>query len=159
MYLVGCGGSLVTMYSTEYLLERHGAAFPAFLLTSGDFVYRRPAQLGPGSLVVAVSHTGGTAETVEAPRVAREAGATVISVSRHADCPLPGWLTPRSTTPTRTPVTDAKYVLIGHIGLALLARTGLFDHALRGASNDVLPDTLHEVKPRPRSRTTPSRCV
>jgi fructoselysine 6-phosphate deglycase len=90
VYLVGCGGSLVTMYSTEYLLERHGAAFPAFLLTSGDFVYRRPAQLGPGSLVVAVSHTGGTAETVEAARVPREAGATVISVSRHADCPLSG---------------------------------------------------------------------
>lgn len=48
----------------------------------------RAGLLGDGDVVVAVSHTGSTRETVSAARAARAAGAKVIAVTSFANSPL-----------------------------------------------------------------------
>ncbi|MGO9177868.1 MAG: SIS domain-containing protein [Candidatus Limnocylindrales bacterium] len=147
LFLVGCGGSAVAMYPTQYLFERASARVPVSLLTSGEFVWRHPASLGPGSLVIVASHTGTTAETLDAARVAREAGATIAAVTRSPESPLAGLADVPFVYGSEDTVTDAKYVLIGQLGLATLSRLGeLRDYTGATRAYDALPDALHAAR-------------
>jgi fructoselysine 6-phosphate deglycase len=147
VYLVGCGGSLVVMYPTQYLLERDIATIPTFLHTSAEFVRRRPAALGPASLVIASSHTGTTPETLDAVHLAREAGARVAVVTRLADSPLGRAAEICFAYGSRETVMDAKHVLIGQIVAALRERLDVPDDypALR-KSWEALPDALYAAR-------------
>lgn len=58
-----------------------------------DWVEAHAAQtsasvLGPGSVAIAISHSGRTAETVEYLRLARAAGAQTVAVSNFPDSPI-----------------------------------------------------------------------
>ena len=54
-----------------------------------EFVSRGPAPVGgPGSLVIAASHSANTPATVEAARLARAARASVLAASRDATSQL-----------------------------------------------------------------------
>jgi fructoselysine-6-P-deglycase FrlB-like protein len=135
------------MYPTQYLFERTSARVPVSLLTSSEFVWRHPASLGPGSLVVVASHTGATAETVQAARLARGAGATVAAVTRSLDSPLAELADVPFTYGSDDTVTDAKYVLIGQLGLALLAQSGeLVGYTGATQAYDALPDALYAAR-------------
>ena len=45
---------------SRLLLETRSAKLPTFALSANEFIYRNPAALGPGSLVVLASNTGTT---------------------------------------------------------------------------------------------------
>jgi fructoselysine 6-phosphate deglycase len=153
VFLVGVGASLVAMYPTAYLLERHSRRAPVFQLSSNEFVFRQPATMGAGSLVVVSSHTGTTAETVEAARLARRAGATVVAISRDTDSPLAEAANATFVYRSEDTITDAKLILIGQLGLAILDRSGDFtDYAGAMRTFDALPEALYATKLETESR-------
>lgn len=88
VFLTGSGGGLLTHTPVQYILERGTSRFPTFAYSANELIYRNPAALGPGSLVLIASNTGTTPEVVEVARFAKAAGATVVSYTRLADSAL-----------------------------------------------------------------------
>jgi fructoselysine-6-P-deglycase FrlB-like protein len=88
VFLIGSGGGLLTHEGVQYLLEQRASAFATFAISANEFIYRAPARLGEGSLVVLASNTGTTPEVVAAATFAKEHGATVVSVTKKPDSPL-----------------------------------------------------------------------
>ncbi|MCX4428588.1 SIS domain-containing protein [Streptomyces mirabilis] len=125
VYLVGCGGSLNAFGSTHYLLERRSARFPVFHMNSDEFVIRRPAHLGAGSLVLIASHNGTTKETLEAARVAREAGARVVAFTKDESTPLAPLGDDVFVYDSDRTIIAPKQVLILQLGYALLQEAGV----------------------------------
>jgi fructoselysine-6-P-deglycase FrlB-like protein len=80
IFLVGCGGSLFTFAPLRCLLDR--SPIPVFTFNSDELILRRPAMLGPASLVIVSSTHGATRETAAAARMAGAAGATVIGITQ-----------------------------------------------------------------------------
>jgi fructoselysine-6-P-deglycase FrlB-like protein len=83
VFLVGCGGSLFAFAPLRCQLDR--SPVPVFTFNSDELVLRRPALLGPGSLVIVSSTRGTTKETALAARAARASGATVVGITQDAD--------------------------------------------------------------------------
>ena len=75
IYLVACGGSLATLYPAKYILERETDKVSTDSYTANEFFNDPPRRLGEKCLVILNSQSGGTAETVNAARLARERGA------------------------------------------------------------------------------------
>ncbi len=145
VFLVGSGGSLASLYPAQYLLETR-APFATFIQTSGEFNVRRPARLGPESLVITASHRGQTPETVEAAQLARGAGATVVAVTRDPDSPLAGAADVAFTYGSDAVVTDAKHALLGILAAQLVLRTGgAIDYPALASAIDALPAALSEA--------------
>lgn len=90
VYAVACGGSLSGCYPLFYLLRQAAKGLQADCISANEFVYAPPKALGANSLVVCMSRTGTTPETVEAARRARQAGALVVTLSINATDPLAG---------------------------------------------------------------------
>ena len=78
LQLVGCGGSWHAALAGEFLLE-HIARLPTEVDYSSEFRYRDPL-LDAGTLVVALSQSGETADTLAAAREARCRGAPVLAI-------------------------------------------------------------------------------
>lgn len=77
--LCGCGTAYhATLSAARYMEQVLG--IPVRAETSGEFRYRK-SSVGRDSLFIAVSQSGETADTVEAARAAKAAGARVIAVS------------------------------------------------------------------------------
>jgi fructoselysine 6-phosphate deglycase len=87
VFLVGAGGSLFAMAPAQYLMDRF-ATVPTVSMNPDEFFYRAPASVGSGSLVIALSGTGNTEETIRAASWAMERGASVAVVTLKADGPL-----------------------------------------------------------------------
>lgn len=87
VFLVGAGGSLLAMAPAQYILDR-SAKVPTVSMNSDEFYYRAPASVGPGALVIVLSGTGNTKETVRAAEWASAQGASVAAVTLKADGPL-----------------------------------------------------------------------
>lgn len=86
IYFVACGGSLAALYPSKYLLDLESTAnITLGLITSNEFVHATPKRVGERSLVVTCSHQGNTPETVAATRVAKEKGATCITLTYNPD--------------------------------------------------------------------------
>ena len=91
VHIVACGTSWHAGIVGKYLLERY-AGLSTQIETASEFRYRRPV-LAPDTLVVAISQSGETADTLAAVRMAGEAGLKVLSIgntigsaiSRQAD--------------------------------------------------------------------------
>jgi fructoselysine-6-P-deglycase FrlB-like protein len=83
LFLVGCGGSLFTFAPLRCLLDR--SPVPVFAFNSDELVLRRPALLGPASLIIVSSTRGATRETAKAAHLAQAAGAAVIGVTQDPD--------------------------------------------------------------------------
>ena len=88
VFCVACGGSLSCFYPMTYLLRSEAKTFTCESITANEFVHATPKGLGDDSVVFAMSLAGGTPETVEAARVAREAGAVVVTLTSKVDAPL-----------------------------------------------------------------------
>jgi fructoselysine-6-P-deglycase FrlB-like protein len=84
VYLVGSGGSWATLQTAKYALDGYLAA-PIEAMHSYDFIWRRPARLQPGALVILASYSGETEDTVAALRFARQAGATTVGIVKGGD--------------------------------------------------------------------------
>lgn len=78
LYFVGCGGSLGALYPAKTFMERESAAIKSALINSSEFVHSTPKDFGENSIIVLACHKGNTPETIEAAKMGREKGATVI---------------------------------------------------------------------------------
>jgi DNA-binding MurR/RpiR family transcriptional regulator len=82
----GVGTSLPIAFDAAYRFMRAG--LPATALTDPLMQLVAAAQLGPGSVAFAISHSGRSHDTRNALQVAREAGATCLLLSSHANTPI-----------------------------------------------------------------------
>jgi glucosamine--fructose-6-phosphate aminotransferase (isomerizing) len=78
LILVGCGTSWHAAMVGEYLIEDL-ARIPVEVEYASEFRYRNPV-LGPKDVVIAVSQSGETADTLAAIKMAKKAGATVFGI-------------------------------------------------------------------------------
>ena len=88
VYFVACGASLADLYPSRYFLDRESRQLRTAGYSSNEFVHAEPAALDHGSLVVVCSHSGGTAETVQAAKLARESGAFVVTLTHNQQSDL-----------------------------------------------------------------------
>ncbi len=78
VHLVACGTAFHAGLVGKYLLEGV-ARIPAHIETASEFRYREPI-VTPNTLVVAISQSGETADTLAAVRLAKQSGAKVLSI-------------------------------------------------------------------------------
>jgi glucosamine--fructose-6-phosphate aminotransferase (isomerizing) len=77
--VVACGTSYHAGLIGRYALEEW-ARVPVEMDVASEYRYRNPV-VGPGDLVVGITQSGETADTLAAMRLARERGATVLAVT------------------------------------------------------------------------------
>lgn len=144
IYLIGCGGSLFTFAPMRFLLER--SPVPYSTLNADEFILRKPANLGPDSIVIASSSNGATPETARAVEFARAAGAPVLVVT---------------TDPTSVVAqagsdivlhrgVESKQILLALIAFSLLRAQGVapdYDEVLAGfrASSAAFEHSVYEL--------------
>jgi glucosamine--fructose-6-phosphate aminotransferase (isomerizing) len=85
--LLGCGTSFHAGAVGKLMIEAL-ARVAAEVDLASEFRYRDPV-LGPGDLVVAISQSGETADTLAAVKEARARGARVIAISNVVDSAIP----------------------------------------------------------------------
>jgi glucosamine--fructose-6-phosphate aminotransferase (isomerizing) len=84
---IACGTSYHASMVGEFLVEGL-ARIPVEVDLASEFRYRDPI-LGPGDLVVAVSQSGETLDTMEAIREAKKKGAQVFAISNVVESSIP----------------------------------------------------------------------
>lgn len=123
LFLIGCGGSYNDFSAASYVADR-AAKVPTFIMNSEEFNRRRPALLGSDSVVLVASHNGTTAETIEAARWARAAGARVIGFTKNDTTKLAAECDDVFTYNSDRTILAPKQVLIGLMLTALLKESG-----------------------------------
>jgi len=83
VFLVACGGSLVDLYVSRYFLASETRRLRAESYTANEFVHATPKVLAENSVVIICTHSGGTAEAVEAARIAQTAGAFTVTLTHN----------------------------------------------------------------------------
>ena len=78
VYIVGCGSAYHVAMAAKYVLE-HMTQVPVEIDIASEFRYRNPI-LVKNSLVVIISQSGETADSLAALRLAKEKGVTVLGV-------------------------------------------------------------------------------
>ena len=86
-YFVACGGSQASMMPIQYMFDRE-TSIPSAIYTSNEFVQATPKVLDDTCVVLTISHSGNTPETVRAAELAKEKGAVSISLTNLVDSPL-----------------------------------------------------------------------
>jgi fructoselysine-6-phosphate deglycase len=87
LFFVGSGGAGILMLPAAQLLASR-STLPVQTVNPAELVEGGNANLGPGSLVVIPSLSGTTTESVAALQFCRDAGATILTLTGHADTPL-----------------------------------------------------------------------
>ncbi|UCG37703.1 MAG: MurR/RpiR family transcriptional regulator [bacterium] len=82
----GVGGSGAVARDAQHKFFRLG--IPCLVYDDPHMQAMSAALLGPGDVVVAVSHTGSTKDILDSVRIAREAGAAIIGITGHGKSPL-----------------------------------------------------------------------
>src|SRR3954454_24252343 len=77
--IVACGTSYHAGLVGRYAIEEW-ARVPVEMDIASEYRYRNPV-VGPGDLVIGITQSGETADTLAAMRLAREAGATVLALT------------------------------------------------------------------------------
>ena len=77
--VVACGTSYHAGLIGRYAIEEW-ARVPVEVEIASEYRYRNPV-VGPGDLVIGITQSGETADTLAAMRIARERGATVLAVT------------------------------------------------------------------------------
>jgi glucosamine--fructose-6-phosphate aminotransferase (isomerizing) len=77
--VVACGTSYHAGLIGRYALEEW-ARIPVEMDIASEYRYRNPV-VGPGDLVIGITQSGETADTLAAMRIARERGATVLAIT------------------------------------------------------------------------------
>jgi glucosamine--fructose-6-phosphate aminotransferase (isomerizing) len=84
---IACGTSYHASMVGEFLVESL-ARIPVEVDLASEFRYRDPI-LGPGDLVIAVSQSGETLDTMEAIREAKKKGAQILAISNVLESSIP----------------------------------------------------------------------
>jgi glutamine---fructose-6-phosphate transaminase (isomerizing) len=90
LIIIGCGTSWHAGLVGEYLIEEY-ARIPVEVEYASEFRYRNPI-ITPKDVIIAISQSGETADTLAAIKLAKEAGATVLGI-----CNVVGSSIPRET--------------------------------------------------------------
>ena len=85
--LIACGTSYHAGLVGKFLIEST-SRIPCEVDLASEFRYRDPV-VGPGDLVVAISQSGETADTLAAVKEARARGARVLAISNVVDAAIP----------------------------------------------------------------------
>ncbi|HEV3031048.1 MAG TPA: glutamine--fructose-6-phosphate transaminase (isomerizing) [Polyangia bacterium] len=85
--LLACGTSYYAALVGKFLIEA-AARIPCEVDLASEFRYRDPV-VGPGDLVIAISQSGETADTLAAVKEAKSRGATVLAVCNVVDSAIP----------------------------------------------------------------------
>ncbi|MCZ2355592.1 MAG: glutamine--fructose-6-phosphate transaminase (isomerizing) [Bacteroidia bacterium] len=85
--IVACGTSWHAGLVGEYLLEEI-ARLPVEVEYASEFRYRNPI-IGPGDVVIAISQSGETADTLAAIQLAKSMGAIVLGISNVVGASIP----------------------------------------------------------------------
>lgn len=86
IYLFGVGSSGISAREMKYKLMRVGLRATA--LQDNHEMAMQAALLQQGDLVIAISHSGASAETVKALRLAKQASATTLALTHNLATPL-----------------------------------------------------------------------
>lgn len=84
--IYGVGSSSMLANDAYYRLMRQG--FPAYAATDPHIASVSASFLDSDCAVIAISHTGRTIETLQPVKIAKEHGASVISITSYGDSPL-----------------------------------------------------------------------
>jgi len=87
VYFVACGTSAHAAMAGRYWIEQL-ARLPAVVEIASEVRYRDPV-FGPGDLVVAVSQSGETLDTLAALKTAKAKGARVLAIANVIDSAIP----------------------------------------------------------------------
>ncbi len=120
LYIVACGSAYHTGVTAKYVFEGL-ARIPVEVDLASEFRYRNPI-LDEGTMVIVVSQSGETADTLAALRMAKEAGVRVLgivnvvgsSIAREADNVMYTWAGPEiavATTKAYSTQLIAEYLL------------------------------------------------
>src|SRR6185369_5966178 len=157
--LVACGTAWHACLVGKYFIEKI-ARIPAEVDYGSEFRYRDPV-MEPGTVLVVVSQSGETADTLAAVEAARERGAKVLaicnavdsSIARRADAVIYTHAGPEiSVASTKALTTQLTVFYL--LGLYLARRRGLIDHdAAQSLITDLvnLPARIEECLERERS--------
>ncbi|MFP5225021.1 MAG: glutamine--fructose-6-phosphate transaminase (isomerizing) [Actinomycetota bacterium] len=152
IFIVACGTAFHAGLTAKYALE-HWCRIPVEIEIASEFRYRDPI-LGPETLVIAVSQSGETIDTLEAVKWAKQQGARVMavcnvvgsSVAREADAVL------YTHAEAEVGVAATKTFTTQLVGLKLLAlylaqvRRSLFPSDIAGIVDDLwrLPELIEK---------------
>jgi len=134
--VVACGTSYHAGLIGRYALEEW-ARVPVEMDIASEYRYRNPL-VGPGDLVIGITQSGETADTLAAMRIARERGATVLAITNivgsQATRDADGVLFTRaglevSVAATKTFVCQVAVMFL--LGLRLAELRGTLDRARR----------------------------
>ncbi len=78
IYIVACGSAYHAGVAAKYVIEKL-CSIPVSVDIASEFRYREPVT-GPDTLVIAVSQSGETADTIAAVRLSHEKGSRVVSI-------------------------------------------------------------------------------
>lgn len=120
IHIVACGSASYTGMCAKYIFEEM-ARIPAFVDVASEFRYRNPI-LRSGDLVIIISQSGETADSLAALREAKEKGAMTLaivnvvgsSIAREADKVIYTWAGPEiavATTKAFSTQLVAEYLL------------------------------------------------
>ena len=120
IHIVACGSASYTGMCAKYIFEEM-ARIPAFVDVASEFRYRNPI-LRKGDLVIIISQSGETADSLAALREAKEKGAMTLaivnvvgsSIAREADKVIYTWAGPEiavATTKAFSTQLMAEYLL------------------------------------------------
>ena len=139
LYLIGCGGSLATLQTAKYVLDRE-LDVPIEAAHGYDLVWRSPKQLGEGAVAFFASYSGETEDTVAALRFARERGARTVGIVRGGDSTI---------AREADDVIEYGSAAIFEVPIAamILIGLGLAEGRGAGASMQALALALNEVPP------------
>ena len=146
VHIVACGTSFHAGLVGRYLIE-DWAQVPVHVEVASEYRYRT-CLAGPGDLVIGITQSGETADTLAAMRVARERGAHVVALTnimgsqavRDAD----GVIYTRAGLEIGVAATKTHTAQV--VALALLAlKLGRARHVLSAAGAADLGDELHRL--------------
>lgn len=84
--IFGLGSSGITAEDAKSKLMRIGLRVDA--ATNNHFMYMQASLMKPGDVAIGISHSGTSAETVHALKLAKEAGATTVALTHNVGSPI-----------------------------------------------------------------------
>jgi fructoselysine-6-phosphate deglycase len=147
LFFLGSGGAGILMAPAVQLLQDR-STFPVHLRLPAELVETGSPHLGAQSIVVIPSLSGTTRESVEALAFCKQHGATVITLTGHADTPLARDADHSFVNFAEDDTScESFYLQSLLIALSILDRRGeLADVAQTVAQLGLLPELLLEVK-------------
>ncbi len=147
LFFLGAGGAGILMQPAFDLL-RTKSTFPTFLELAAEIVVTGSAHLGPKSIVVIPSLSGTTPESIVVLAYCQARGATVITLTGHADSPLALDADINFTTFAEDDTSSESFYLQSlFVALAIMCERGeIDDYATVIDELTALPKLLVEVK-------------